>query len=481
MKTLCKEDCQLKRLLYHVLLRFLFLEKKFKNPDENDFVQDPNYSHHKVKKNVINDYEYDSSLHPMYWEEMRHQKRRHIQYGRMHLPENYSAPSRTIMATYNSASRESLILPTDKTVEYHGKIRSVYRQPTVREVACIQGFPVDFQLPSPQLKTRYKLIGNAVPCQLSYALALTISKDIEKRMNQFEDTDFINRAKVTFDRQRTNDFLPIMPVPLRIVDEAKDFGPINKEFSAKSTKRFRRKLLSSSIRGDSCVVIFENPSILKAKMIGGPFWKSCMQKGVGKRFHRVYLDEVAIGELIKSLDSRLDIANLKQLVKAIFEELEEGIPVLEKDWVEFLGLDEEPEKYIQYITEKRKKIPCATFFQETFTEEIFNLGDYVSPIDFFDGLDAIILKVFNQKEFKYLKREYLYVKSLRDSDNHPYRSDPRIVINLERKKIPIVTVACAFLSVFSLVKMYENDPQVKKSNYGNSLQVSRKKIIDWIS
>ena len=457
------------------------LEDTLKHPDENGLVVDPNYPHHKVDKDTVNDYDYDSSLHPMYWEEMRHQKRRHIQYGRMHLPENFDVPARTIMATYNAASRESLILPTEKTVEYHGRMRRVYRQPTVREVSCIQGFPLDFQLPGNRLTTRYKLIGNAVPCQLSYALALSISADLKNRVKKIEDSVFLNRVEVTLGRQSANKWLPIMPVPRKFVYEAKDFGSINKDFKAKGTKLFRRKMLSSSIRGDSCVVIFENTDLLNGKRIGGPFWKSCIQKGVGKQFHRIYIDEVAIEQLIKAMESRLDLDNLKKLITTLHHEIETGIPVVNYDWIEFPGWKNNPENYLQFVSKEHKKIPTASFFQKAFTEEIEILGNYTSPIDFFDGLDAIMIKVFSQKSFSQLKHEFLWVDSFRDSNKHPYRRDIRIIPRLENDKIPIVTVAAAFLSVFSLFKMYQDDSKVNTSDYYNSLEMSQKKTLEWCS
>lgn len=458
------------------------LEENLNQADKTDVVIDPNYPHHIVNAKFVKDYDYDSSLHPMYWEEMRHLKRRHIQYGRMCLPENLDAPSRTIMATYNAASRESLILKTKKMVEYHGTLRRVYRQPTVREVACIQGFPIDFQLPGNRLTIRYKLIGNAVPCQLSFALAKSIVADLKKDIKKIEDSQFLKRIEVTLERQAENDQLPIMPVPSKIVDEAKDFGSINKEFKAKNTKKFRRKLLSSTIKGDSCVIIFENTDLLDGKSIGGPFWKSCMQKGVGKKFHRIYLDETSIDDLIKALESRLDLDNLKKLMKEIYLQIESGIPVVTSDWIEFPGWHNKPENHLQYVSEHNKKIPSVSFFQESFTEDMKNLGKYVSPIDFFDGLDMIMTKVFNKKEFTYLRDDFLQIETFQDSKKHPYRRDSRIIPYLENTKIPIITIAGAFLSVFSLSKMYQNgDAKVKKSDYGNSLNQSKRKLVDWFS
>lgn len=155
----------------------------------------------------------------------------------MHLPENPNAPARTIMATYNTSSRESLILSTNNTINYQGRLRKIYRQPTVREVACIQGFPLDFQLVANRLNDRYKLIGNAVPCQLSYAIAKSITRDTQSHLSLMPGDNFRERAKITLERQSANSNLPIIPIPLQILGEAANIGPIKRGFKAKYSKR----------------------------------------------------------------------------------------------------------------------------------------------------------------------------------------------------------------------------------------------------
>jgi hypothetical protein len=272
-----------------------------------------------------------------------------------------------------------------------------------------------------------------------------------------------------------------MPIPSEVVSEAIDHGPINRDFKAKFTKHIRRKLLSSGMEGNSCVLIFENSSLKEGKLVGGPYWKSCIQKGVGKKFHRIYLDDVSTGQLIKSLKSGLCAAEFKEVFKAIFNEFEKGIPILTDDWVEFPGWFKNPDKSIRAITEKRLKIPTASLFQKAFTEELIDLGEFVGPIDFFDGLDAILLKVFSRNEFRHLKNSYLYVSSLRDSDKHPYRVDSRIVPRLEDTDIPLVTVSAIFISILALWKMYENDPIALENEYAPSLKNAQSKIAEWCS
>jgi site-specific DNA-cytosine methylase len=458
------------------------LEDNYNCPDEGGYIKDPNYPHHKVKKTDIRDHNYDTHLHPMYWEEMRHYKRRHIQYGRMHLPENPKAPARTIMATYNTSSRESLILSTDETISYQGQLRKVYRQPTVREVACIQGFPLDFQLVATRLNDRYKLIGNAVPCQLSYAIAKSITRDIQNNLSAATDDGFREKAKITLERQSSNSNLPIIPIPLQILGEAANIGPINRGFKAKYSKRIRRKLLSSALEGTSCVIIFENSEIdSEGELSGGKYWKSCVQKGIGKKFHRVYVDETSVGQIIKCLKSGLCNSEFKEPLRSISRELEKGIPVLTDEWIEFPGWSKNTDKCLRAITEKRLKIPPVSLFQKAFTEELVDLGDFVGPIDFFDGLDAILLKVFSANEFKRMKNSYLYVNSLKDYDTHPYRIDGRIIPSIEKTDIPLVTVASLFLSVLVLWKMYEKEPNLGNNEFVSSLGIAKTKIAEWIA
>ncbi len=53
---------------------------------------------------------------------------------------------------------------------------NLYRRMTVREVARIQGFPDSFQFIYKNVNDGYKMIGNAVPVQLAYEIAVAISK-----------------------------------------------------------------------------------------------------------------------------------------------------------------------------------------------------------------------------------------------------------------------------------------------------------------
>lgn len=56
----------------------------------------------------------------------------------------------------------------------------LYRRMTVREVARVQGFPDDFQFLYTSVDDAYKMIGNAVPVNLAYEVAVAIKNVLSK-------------------------------------------------------------------------------------------------------------------------------------------------------------------------------------------------------------------------------------------------------------------------------------------------------------
>ena len=56
----------------------------------------------------------------------------------------------------------------------------LYRRMTIREVARIQGFPDDFKFIYTDTNNAYKMIGNAVPVNLAYEIAMAIRETLEK-------------------------------------------------------------------------------------------------------------------------------------------------------------------------------------------------------------------------------------------------------------------------------------------------------------
>jgi len=58
---------------------------------------------------------------------------------------------------------------------------NLYRRMTVREVARVQGFPDDFKFIYKNVDVGYKMIGNAVPVNLAYEIAIAIKECLESK------------------------------------------------------------------------------------------------------------------------------------------------------------------------------------------------------------------------------------------------------------------------------------------------------------
>lgn len=110
--------------------------------------------------------------------------------GRMSIPENMEKPARTIMATMSCSSREGFIL-----AHIDGRLRA----PTIREVASLMSFPIDYRFYGNSASAKYRLVGNAVPPKLSYAFAKAILKakgkpcrKVYKPINHANKLEFTN-------------------------------------------------------------------------------------------------------------------------------------------------------------------------------------------------------------------------------------------------------------------------------------------------
>lgn len=79
----------------------------------------------------------------------------------------------------------------------------LYRRMTIREVARVQGFPDDFKFIYNDTNTAYKMIGNAVPVNLAYEIAVAIKLHLEGKGLSVEidreaiDAKEVNEKKVS--------------------------------------------------------------------------------------------------------------------------------------------------------------------------------------------------------------------------------------------------------------------------------------------
>ena len=90
--------------------------------------------------------------------------------------------------TVQASGRQCQLHPQAPKMEKIGKDKQrfvvgkegLYRRMTVREVARIQGFPDEFKFIYDEVNYGYKMIGNAVPVNLAYHIALQIKKTLQE-------------------------------------------------------------------------------------------------------------------------------------------------------------------------------------------------------------------------------------------------------------------------------------------------------------
>ncbi|MBL8545363.1 MAG: DNA (cytosine-5-)-methyltransferase [Hyphomonadaceae bacterium] len=89
-------------------------------------------------------------------------KRHHPVYNQMPFPDSSRRASRTVTATCTRVSRESIVIR-----DANGR----YRRLTLRERACLQGFPITFQFYGKSHAQKLRMIGNAMPPPMAYFIA----------------------------------------------------------------------------------------------------------------------------------------------------------------------------------------------------------------------------------------------------------------------------------------------------------------------
>ncbi|WP_078410115.1 DNA cytosine methyltransferase [Priestia abyssalis] len=135
----------------------------------NRTITDPNYQDLEMSLFSITDHHYIKEIAQFEWEKAERAKTDKGYMGKMSFPEDLNKPSRTIMATLSSSARESLIY------QYKNH-NNRFRSPTIREVASIMSFPLDYRFYGDSMPVKYKLVGNAVPPKLSFAFARAIAE-----------------------------------------------------------------------------------------------------------------------------------------------------------------------------------------------------------------------------------------------------------------------------------------------------------------
>lgn len=92
----------------------------------------------------------------------RESKTYHPVYNNMAFPDAMDAPARTVTATCTRVSRESIVIDD---------CAGGYRRLSIRERACLQGFPITYQFYARSFSDKAKMVGNAIPPTFTYLIA----------------------------------------------------------------------------------------------------------------------------------------------------------------------------------------------------------------------------------------------------------------------------------------------------------------------
>jgi len=138
---------------------------------EEKTIVDVNYPELELLSIEVTDHYYVYELAEFEWKNAKRLKQDRGYMGRMSFPENTKKPARTVMATMTASSREAMILSYRE---------NRYRLPTVREAASMMSFPIDYWFYGLTKAMKHKLVGNAVPPKISYAIAKAIANDSGK-------------------------------------------------------------------------------------------------------------------------------------------------------------------------------------------------------------------------------------------------------------------------------------------------------------
>jgi len=240
-------------------------------------INDPNYPSLSLPMNTITDHFYDSGLYAWEWRQSKFLKTNHPYMGKMSFPENGNRPSRTITATKSGSSREASIYRS----EYLRKGDGEYRTPTVREAACLMGFPLSYQFLGTEGQ-KWTLVGNAVCPSVSRALAETVRRSYQ---------------------------LPDISAPvIQMVPNLNHVGNLNtfeeKRFNKRSARTKNSRFRRHPFKDGGITVTLSNYDI-ETKSKDTSTWMTSVQYGTGEgfptyRFPDDFFSEIA--PIIKQLD-----------------------------------------------------------------------------------------------------------------------------------------------------------------------------------
>lgn len=323
----------------------------------NKLIKDPQYSL-EINQSLLTDHFYDTGIYQVEWELSKYWKTNHPFMGKMSFPENNDKPSRTITATKITNSRESIV--------YKSEIRRIgdgeYRLPTVREAATIMGFPITYQFLGTE-NNKWRLVGNAVCCSVSRALALNTLKETKSEIPEtlIIKKDYQNKEIINLNTYSRKNF--------------------NKPPTKRKGARFRRH----AIKDGNITVTLSNYNIINNPKKAEHKWYTSIQYGTGKgfpiqsisdKFYKKIEDHIRIydkgmdflnyinNEFANKITSGKELQILYEQQKSTIEKLNpiKLIDLIQKK-IKYLNLDDvEIEQSRFRIFKYKDKVPLSQIF-----------------------------------------------------------------------------------------------------------------------
>lgn len=204
----------------------------------------------------------------------RANKMTHTVYNSMPFPDPLDRTVRTITATCTRVSRESIVISVPDRDD-------AYRRLTLRERACLQGFPITFQFYGANYGQKLRMIGNAVPPAFSYLMGQVLQE---------------RRAKdVPSLRQASADLRRPEPIPIETPPDR-----VGARYPANRTFKFAipSLQLKSGVR-------FELDNDCSGEIVT---WGVAFYFGTSKAIHSLHLDEETARHLRSSAGQELEEA-----------------------------------------------------------------------------------------------------------------------------------------------------------------------------
>ncbi|WP_076097975.1 DNA cytosine methyltransferase [Chromobacterium subtsugae] len=211
----------------------------------------------------------------------------HPVYNCMSFPDRLDRPVRTITATCTRVSRESIVIEDPNRA-------GAYRRLTIRERACLQGFPVTFQFYGETYGQRQQMVGNAIPPVFTFYLAQALKNVSADKLTKLSD------AATGLE----------CPIPLPV-----DAKPDRSGVKYPEKRKFRFAIPSLRLKSG---VRFEMINTFEGSQ---PVWKVDFYFGTSKSIQSLRLDNTLhtflIGKLPKTLRSKVEekLASLLNFIR----------------------------------------------------------------------------------------------------------------------------------------------------------------------